>query len=114
MNVNVCEGVEWVGCVDWSVRDFHGYQTDRGTSYNAYLVRDEKTVKVGGEAGLWMHEHSVFDKLARIARAERRPTFSLRPEDACTAMRWLDCCTRQMSREIPLCYYHTTKSVKVG
>ena len=46
MNVNVCKDVEWVGCVDWSIRDFHGYQTDRGTSYNAYLVRDKKTALI--------------------------------------------------------------------
>lgn len=32
----------WVGHVDWAIRDFHGYLTDRGSSYNAYLVRDEK------------------------------------------------------------------------
>ncbi len=42
MNVEVCDGIDWVGYVDWSIRDFHGYQTDRGSSYNAYLVRDEK------------------------------------------------------------------------
>jgi flavorubredoxin len=29
--------------LDWNVRDFHGYTTYRGTTYNAYLVRDEKT-----------------------------------------------------------------------
>jgi len=34
----------WVGAVDWNLRDFHGYSTERGTSYNAYLLRDDKTV----------------------------------------------------------------------
>ena len=33
----------WVGAVDWDVRDFHGYSTPNGTTYNAYLVKDEKT-----------------------------------------------------------------------
>jgi len=32
--------------VDWTVRDFHSYQTDRGATYNAYLVRDEKTALI--------------------------------------------------------------------
>jgi anaerobic nitric oxide reductase flavorubredoxin len=35
-----------VGCVDWTVRDFHGYDARRGTTYNAYLLRDEQTVLV--------------------------------------------------------------------
>jgi anaerobic nitric oxide reductase flavorubredoxin len=40
------DGVYWVGVVDWNLRDFHGYVTSRGTSYNAYLVQDEKTALV--------------------------------------------------------------------
>ena len=40
--------VYWVGAVDWGIRHFHGYElsTHRGTTYNAYLIRDEKTVLV--------------------------------------------------------------------
>ena len=34
--------VYWVGAIDWNVRDFHGYSTYKGTTYNAYLVKDEK------------------------------------------------------------------------
>ena len=36
----------WVGVVDWNIRDFHGYITHRGSSYNAYLIQDEKTALV--------------------------------------------------------------------
>ena len=32
----------WVGGIDWDIRNFHGYSTDRGTTYNAYLIIDEK------------------------------------------------------------------------
>jgi flavorubredoxin len=39
MNTQLREGIDWVGFVDWSVRDFHGYATGRGSTYNAYLVR---------------------------------------------------------------------------
>ncbi len=35
-------GVFWVGAVDWNVRDFHGYSTPQGSTYNAYLVKDKK------------------------------------------------------------------------
>jgi flavorubredoxin len=40
------DGVYWVGVVDWNIRDFHGYITSRGSTYNAYLVSDEKTALV--------------------------------------------------------------------
>jgi anaerobic nitric oxide reductase flavorubredoxin len=32
--------------VDWNIRDFHGYTTKRGSTYNAYLIRDEKTALI--------------------------------------------------------------------
>ncbi len=35
-------GIHWVGAVDWNLRNFHGYLTQRGTTYNAYLVKGEK------------------------------------------------------------------------
>ena len=46
MKTKICEGIHWVGYVDWTVRDFHSYTTHRGTSYNAYLIQDEKTALV--------------------------------------------------------------------
>lgn len=36
--IKVSDHVYWVGAIDWAIRDFHGYSTDRGTTYNAYLV----------------------------------------------------------------------------
>ncbi len=40
------EGIYWVGAIDWDIRDFHGYITHRGTTYNAYLIKDEKIALV--------------------------------------------------------------------
>ncbi len=40
--VEIKKNVYWVGALDWSIRDFHGYSTPKGTTYNAYLVIDEK------------------------------------------------------------------------
>ena len=40
--IELCEGVHWVGAVDWDLRDFHGYTTEKGSSYNAYLVKAGK------------------------------------------------------------------------
>ena len=38
----VKEGIYWVGAIDWNIRNFHGYSTERGTTYGAYLIIDEK------------------------------------------------------------------------
>jgi len=44
----IMPGVFWVGYVDWDIRRFHGHElsTHRGTTYNAYLIRDEKIALV--------------------------------------------------------------------
>lgn len=39
-------GIHWVGAVDWDVRDFHGYSTLQGTTYNAFLIVDEKVTLI--------------------------------------------------------------------
>jgi anaerobic nitric oxide reductase flavorubredoxin len=44
--IEVKSGIYWVGAVDWAIRDFHGYETPRGTSYNNYLITDEEPTLV--------------------------------------------------------------------
>lgn len=44
--VKITEHVYWVGAVDWGIRDFHGYSTKRGSTYNAYLVLGDKITLV--------------------------------------------------------------------
>ncbi|MDO2949956.1 anaerobic nitric oxide reductase flavorubredoxin [Aeromonas simiae] len=48
MSILVKNNIHWVGQRDWEVRDFHGteYKTTKGTSYNSYLIREEKTVLI--------------------------------------------------------------------
>ena len=48
MGKKITEKVTWVGKVDWELKKFHGdeYTTDKGSSYNSYLIRDEKTVLI--------------------------------------------------------------------
>ncbi len=48
MKKRVKNNVFWVGKVDWELRDFHGYEysTHKGSTYNAYLIREEKTVLI--------------------------------------------------------------------
>jgi len=40
--VELKNGIYWVGAIDWAVRDFHGYVTPRGTTYNNYLIMDKE------------------------------------------------------------------------
>ena len=40
--VEIKKDIYWVGAIDWAVRDFHGYVTPRGTTYNNYLLLDDE------------------------------------------------------------------------
>jgi flavorubredoxin len=46
MPVKLTEHVYWVGAIDWTIRDFHGYTTKRGSTYNAYLILADKITLV--------------------------------------------------------------------
>jgi flavorubredoxin len=45
MSIRVKNNVFWVGKIDWELRKFHGdeYSTHRGSTYNSYLIKEEKT-----------------------------------------------------------------------
>lgn len=55
-------GVYWVGAIDWNLRYFHGYLTPRGSSYNAYLIVDDKIVLVDT-----VKQHLFDEMMQRIA-----------------------------------------------
>lgn len=60
------KGIYWVGAIDWSLREFHGYLTPRGSTYNAYLIIDEKialidTVKENFKTEMFSRVKSVID-----------------------------------------------------
>lgn len=60
--VQIKENIYWVGAIDWDIRSFHGYSTPRGTTYNAYLIIDEKITLVDTV------KHYLFDEMvARIS-----------------------------------------------
>lgn len=48
MSFKITDSVTWVGKIDWELRTFHGDEcsTHKGSSYNSYLIRDEKTVLI--------------------------------------------------------------------
>lgn len=55
--VNIKENIYWVGGIDWDLRDFHGYTTERGSTYNSYLIVDEKIVLIDTV------KHYLFDEM---------------------------------------------------
>ena len=48
MAIQVKNNIQWVGKIDWELRKFHGdeYSTHQGSSYNSYLIQEEKTVLI--------------------------------------------------------------------
>lgn len=48
MSFKISDTVTWVGKIDWELKKFHGdeYSTHRGSSYNSYLIKDEKNVLI--------------------------------------------------------------------
>jgi flavorubredoxin len=60
--LKVTDNVYWVGAIDWGIREFHGYATQRGTTYNAYLVLADKITLIDTVKGPFKDE-----MLSRIA-----------------------------------------------
>lgn len=48
MSFKINDHITYVGKIDWELRKFHGeeYSTQKGSSYNSYLIQDEKTVLI--------------------------------------------------------------------
>ena len=44
--IELKKDIYWVGGIDWDLRSFHGYLTQRGSTYNAYLIMDEKIILI--------------------------------------------------------------------
>lgn len=55
--IELKRGIYWVGGIDWNLRYFHGYVTPRGTTYNAYLIIDDKITLVDTV------KHYLFDEM---------------------------------------------------
>ncbi len=64
--IEIAKGIYDVGVNDWNISDFHGYSTPFGTSYNAFLIIDEKvalldTVKAGFTDELFYNISKIID-----------------------------------------------------
>lgn len=67
----VLPGVHWVGAVDWSVRIFHGYHTDEGSSYNAYLLcsAEDEYVLIDTVKAAFAEE--LFERVCQLCPPEK-------------------------------------------
>ncbi len=61
----IAPDIHWVGAIDWNLRDFHGFETPRGSTYNAYLAgrRQDRPHR---------HRQGALRSRAARARAKRR------------------------------------------
>jgi flavorubredoxin len=92
--VKITDTVYWVGAIDWNVRYFHGYSTNRGTTYNAYLILADKitlvdTVKKGFEDELIERVASVIDpeKIDYIISNHSEPDHSGTLKEVCSIVK---------------------------
>ncbi len=71
MVVELKEGVYWVGVVDWNIKKFHGheYSTHRGSTYNSYLIVDEKIALVDTVLGAYSGE--MIENIKKIVDIEK-------------------------------------------
>jgi len=55
--IQVAQDIYWVGSIDWNIRDFHGYSTKEGTTYNSYLIMDEKITLIDSVKKEFLKDH---------------------------------------------------------
>ena len=67
--VKVTDDVWWVGAIDWNIRDFHGYRTPRGSTYNAYLIMADKITLVDTVKAPFREE--MMARIADVIEPER-------------------------------------------
>ena len=62
--LEIKKDVYWVGGIDWNLRNFHGYLTQRGSTYNAYLIVDEKITLIDTVKGHLTKE--LIDRISSV------------------------------------------------
>ncbi len=62
--VEIAPDIWWVGALDWEIRDFHGYSTNRGTTYNAFLIMDEKITLIDTVKAPFVEE--LLDRVSQV------------------------------------------------
>ena len=69
MKKEIAKGIYSVGVSDWNIRNFHGYLTKLGSSYNSYLVVDDKITLIDTVKAPFADEH--LDRISEIVEPEK-------------------------------------------
>jgi len=69
--VEIAPGVFDVGVNDWNISDFRGYSTPFGTSYNAFLIVDEKIALVDAVKNKGHFPEDLLNNIAQIVAPEK-------------------------------------------
>ncbi len=65
----ITDDVFWVGAIDWSLRDFHGYAIHHGTTYNAFLILADKITLIDTVKAPFKHE--MLSRISSIINPEK-------------------------------------------
>jgi flavorubredoxin len=128
--IRISDHVWWVGAIDWNIRDFHGYMTKRGSTYNAYLVladkvtlmdtvrapfRDEMMARIAsvidpGDIRYIVSNHSEMDHSGCLPDV----IDAVRPEKIYTSVMGAKTLREIFHRELPLIPLQDGDSVSLG
>ena len=77
--IKIAEGVYWVGAIDWNARSLHGgnYTAHHGTSYNAYLIIDEKITLVDEYTNSLKRLQADFENYIKRTEKEKQELMQL-------------------------------------
>jgi len=67
--VKMRDDIYWVGGIDWDLRNFHGYTTQRGSTYNAYLIIDEKITLI--DTVKYYLADELFERISSVINPEK-------------------------------------------
>jgi len=116
--VRITDRVWWVGAIDWKIREFHGYATYRGTTYNAFLIKADKVTLVDtvrapffdemlsrvasvvdpSEVDYLLSNHAEMDHSGGIPRALE----VMRPEKVFTSPKGAEALKAHFHQDLPL------------
>jgi flavorubredoxin len=69
IKVTLADDLYWVGAIDYNIRDFHGYITSRGSTYNAYLILDDKVALIDTVKHTFSND--LLDHISEIINPEK-------------------------------------------
>jgi len=67
--IKIAKDIYWLGVIDWNIRDMHGYSTRYGTTYNAFLIVDEKIALIDAVKKEFADE--LIDSISQIAEPRK-------------------------------------------